>query len=223
MANISVKEQCYLKNPAETKLGERIIGASVQLIAQLGFEKFTFKRLATHIASTEASVYRYFENKHKLLLYLIAWYWTWRFRQLQKITATESNPELKLKLVIGFLCKPVEVDRDIAYINEVELQEIIVSESIKTIHTKEVDDDRKHGYFASFKQCIHFISDCMADINPSYPYCHNLAAMLMDNVQEQQFNFLHFTTLSDLSIKKTEKDLQSFFTHLIFSTLKTEL
>lgn len=44
MASVSVKEQCYLKNPAETKLGERIIGASVQLIAELGFEKFTDRK-----------------------------------------------------------------------------------------------------------------------------------------------------------------------------------
>jgi AcrR family transcriptional regulator len=223
MANVSVIEQCYLKNPAETKLGERIIGASVQLIAELGFEKFTFKRLANHIGSAEASVYRYFENKHKLLLYLIAWYWAWRFQQLEKLTAHITNPNLKLESIINFLCKPVEVDSDIAYINEVELQEIIVAESIKTIHTKEVDDDRKHGYFASFKKFIHFISDCMLTINPEYPYCHNLATMLIDNVQEQQFNFLHFTTLSDLSVKKTEKDLQNFFSHLIFATLKPDV
>jgi AcrR family transcriptional regulator len=223
MVNVSVKEQCYLKNPAETKLGERIIGASVQLIAELGFEKFTFKRLAAKIGSTEASVYRYFENKHKLLLYLIAWYWTWRFHQLKALTDDIEEPNEKLKKIIHFLCKPVEVDSNFDYINEVELQEIIVAESIKTLHTKDVDDDRKHGYFSAFKDFIHFISDCMQSINPSYPYCHNLASMLIDNIQEQKFNIVHFSTISNLNHKKTESDLQAFFSHLIFSTLKSTI
>lgn len=221
MSKIVVKEKCYLKNPTETKLGERIIGASIQLIAELGFERFTFKRLAINIGSTEASVYRYFENKHKLLLYLIAWYWHWRYNQLLSITSHITDPEEKLRKIIAFLCKAVEIDSTISHINEIELQEIVVAESIKTLHTKEVDDDRQHGYFASFKQFIHFVSDSMQPINPNYRYCHNLASMLIDNVQEQKFNSLHFTTLSDLNAQRVETDLQSFFTHLIFSTLKS--
>ncbi|MDH5608082.1 MAG: TetR/AcrR family transcriptional regulator, partial [Cyclobacteriaceae bacterium] len=41
------------------------------MIAQIGFERFNFKKLSTTINSTEASVYRYFKNKHQLLDYLI--------------------------------------------------------------------------------------------------------------------------------------------------------
>ena len=46
-------------------------------MVEIGFESFTFKKLAAKIESTEASVYRYFENKHKLLIYLVSWYWNW--------------------------------------------------------------------------------------------------------------------------------------------------
>ena len=37
-------------------------------------EEFTFRKLAQKINTTEASVYRYFENKHRLLIYILAWY-----------------------------------------------------------------------------------------------------------------------------------------------------
>jgi AcrR family transcriptional regulator len=67
----------YLRDPQQTELGQKIINASVVLIDTLGFEQFTFKKLAEEIDSTEASIYRYFENKHRLLLYLVGWYWTW--------------------------------------------------------------------------------------------------------------------------------------------------
>ena len=75
--SIKLNEHLYLSDPQHTKLGQNIISKSVVLIDQLGFEQFTFKKLAKEIDSTEASVYRYFENKHRLLHYLISWYWSW--------------------------------------------------------------------------------------------------------------------------------------------------
>ncbi len=72
-----MNEHLYLRNPDESDLGRRIITNSVRMIGEMGFESFTFKKLATEIETTEASVYRYFENKHRLLVYLITWYWSW--------------------------------------------------------------------------------------------------------------------------------------------------
>ncbi|MFZ9029367.1 MAG: TetR/AcrR family transcriptional regulator, partial [Crocinitomicaceae bacterium] len=75
--SISVNENVFLKDPTSTELGRKIVRASIDLIDELGFEDFTFKKLALAIGSTEASVYRYFENKHNLLAYLTMWYWGW--------------------------------------------------------------------------------------------------------------------------------------------------
>ena len=72
-----MNEQLFLRNPEESDLGRRIVSASIKMIGELGFEAFTFKKLATQIETTEASVYRYFENKHRLLVYLVTWYWSW--------------------------------------------------------------------------------------------------------------------------------------------------
>ena len=74
---ISLNNALYLRDPQATDLGQKIIQHSILLIDEVGFEAFNFKRLAISMGSTEASVYRYFENKHFLLLYLVSWYWEW--------------------------------------------------------------------------------------------------------------------------------------------------
>ena len=74
---ISVNGGLYLKEPQNSTLGRKILKYSIILIDKSGFEAFTFKKLAEEIQSTEASIYRYFKNKHILLLYLFNWYWEW--------------------------------------------------------------------------------------------------------------------------------------------------
>ena len=61
-------EGTYLKDPQGSELGINILKASIELIEEIGIEDFTFKKLSIRIESTEASVYRYFESKHQLLL-----------------------------------------------------------------------------------------------------------------------------------------------------------
>ena len=69
---ISLNDRLYLRDPQETSLGKKIIQHSILLIDKVGFEAFNFKKLAQYMGSTEASVYRYFENKHLLLIYLVS-------------------------------------------------------------------------------------------------------------------------------------------------------
>ena len=72
---ISVNDKLYVKNPETSELGKKIIEQSILLIDEIGFENFTFKKLGEKISSNESSIYRYFESKHKLMLYLSSWYW----------------------------------------------------------------------------------------------------------------------------------------------------
>jgi AcrR family transcriptional regulator len=72
-----MNEKLFVRNPEQTELGRKIIEFSIRLIHENGFEAFTFKKLAEVIGSTEAGIYRYFENKHRILIYLTAWYWSW--------------------------------------------------------------------------------------------------------------------------------------------------
>lgn len=220
MIQIKVDEQCFLKDPSQTNLGERIIGESVNLIADLGFEAFNFKKLAKKISSTEASIYRYFENKHKLLLYLMSWYWTWLSHKLDYETHNIINPKQKLACIIKTLATGILPDPSYAHINETDLQSIVIDEASKTMHTKGVEHDDKDGYFTSYKGLIEYIAQCMHSINPEYKYCNNLATLLIESAHQQQFLSIHFKSLSDLSQRKTEQDLVNFLNSVIFATLK---
>ena len=78
-----LNSQLYLRDPQGTELGRRLLDESVLLLDKLGFEAFTFKKLAVVMNSTEASLYRYFENKHRLLVYLVSWHWAWLRYQIR--------------------------------------------------------------------------------------------------------------------------------------------
>jgi len=56
---IQINSSIFLKNPETSDLGEKILSGSVEMIFEIGFEQFNFKKLAKKIGSTEASVYRY--------------------------------------------------------------------------------------------------------------------------------------------------------------------
>ena len=75
--DFNIEKMIYLRNPQETSLGKKIIQHSILLIDKIGFESFNFKKLSQEINCTEASIYRYFENKHLLLIYLTSWYCEW--------------------------------------------------------------------------------------------------------------------------------------------------
>jgi AcrR family transcriptional regulator len=72
---IKVNNNIYLKDPESSEIGKNIIANSIDMIHEIGLEGFTFKKLSKALHTTESTIYRYFENKHKLLIYLISWYW----------------------------------------------------------------------------------------------------------------------------------------------------
>ncbi len=144
---INLNHKSYLRNPEETSLGQRIVGESIRLIDQLGFEEFTFKKLAQEIGSTEASVYRYFENKHKLLVYLVSWYWVWLDYQITFQTNNIHDPAQRLKIIIRILAEASLDNLQTTYIDEAALHRIVIAHAAKAYLTKEVDEDNKAQLF----------------------------------------------------------------------------
>ncbi len=116
---IAVPEKIYLKDPETSELGKKIIEHSIYLIDEIGFESFTFKKLGLKIGSNESSMYRYFESKHKLLLYLTSWYWAWLEYQLVIETFSMSNAKDKLEKAISVVTRTVEEDTNFSHINEI--------------------------------------------------------------------------------------------------------
>ena len=51
---IKVNEKVFLKDPESSDLGRSILEGGIDLIDEIGFEAFTFRKLAQKIGSTEA-------------------------------------------------------------------------------------------------------------------------------------------------------------------------
>lgn len=127
---IEVNSKLYSKKPDSSELGQKILSKSIELIDEIGFEAFTFKKLGVAINSPESSIYRYFKNKHMLLVYLTSWYWSWIEYEIVIATANVESPKERLLKSVGVLTKPIMKNNLIPYINEILLSNIIISESI---------------------------------------------------------------------------------------------
>lgn len=216
--NIHINEKLYLKNPDSSELGKKIIAKSIDLIDEIGFETFTFKKLSQLINSTEASIYRYFESKHKLLLYLNCWYWSWtKYKMMFEITNITS-PKARLKKAIRILTQEVVEDTNFSHINERKLNQIVISESSKTYLNKEVDQDNKIGAYAVQKNVVQMVSDIILEINPTYKYPHMLVSTVIEGAHLQRYFAAHLPKLTDTSAKgdcTTE-----FYTDLAFKAIE---
>tara|TARA_R110002073_G_scaffold128999_3_gene275151 strand:+ start:117723 stop:118400 length:678 start_codon:yes stop_codon:yes gene_type:complete len=214
---IQVNENLYNKDPETSELGRKIIQNSIELIHEMGIESFTFKKLGVAIISNESSIYRYFENKHKLLLYLTSWYWSWIEYQLVFSTFNVENPTEKIEKAIEILTQTVSQDSNYKHINEVLLSQIVINEFSKSYLTKEVDTENKEGYFSVFKRLITRVQEIIIEINPSYPYPFSLASTVIEGSLYQNFLKDHFTSITDCN---SPKEIKEFFIHLVNTTLK---
>ncbi len=216
---IVIDEKVYLKNPESSELGKRILEGSIEMIDQIGFEQFTFKKLAENIGSTEASVYRYFENKHKLLIYLVTWYWNWIDYQIIFVTTNISDPKERLKNALDLLSKPIELDQTFTHINERSLYNIVIAESSKVYLNKEVDADNKEGLFSSYKRFVDRVAQIIIEINPRYSFPHALISTVVESVQDQNFFAEHLPSLTEVKVNETNR-LKDFVTDLVFKAIE---
>lgn len=214
---IPVQESIYNKDPESSNLGKRIIEHSIKLIDKIGFDAFTFKKLGEEIGSNESSIYRYFDNKHKLLIYLTSWYWAWLEYQLVIETHSISNPVEKLKKAIEITAKSVKEDSKHTHINEVILNRIIIEENSKSFLTKEVDKENQEGYFQVYKRLITRLKEMILQIDLNYEYANSLASTIIETALHQHFLNNHFPSITDC--KKGTTPAQ-FLTDLVFRTLK---
>ncbi|MFD0992069.1 TetR/AcrR family transcriptional regulator [Tenacibaculum geojense] len=213
---ISVPEKIYVKDPESSGLGKRIVEHSILMINEVGFEAFTFKKLGSRIGSNESSIYRYFENKHKLLLYLTSWYWAWLEYQLVFETYNIQDPKLKLEKAVRIVTRTIKEDSNFSHINEVILNKIIINENSKSFLTKEVDTENKEGYFVTYKRVIRRLQEIIIEVKPNYQYPASLASTIVDGALHQHFIKDHFISITDCDKEKTPT---RFFTDLTLKIL----
>jgi AcrR family transcriptional regulator len=215
---ISVDDRLYLKDPNTSDLGKKIIKHSILLIDEIGFESFNFKKLATAIGATEPSVYRYFESKQKLLLYLLDWYWNWMHYKLTLLFSNVSDPKKKLKAALKLITQPIETDPTFEHLDESALYRIVVMESSKVYLNKAVDKVNREGLFKSYKRLCHSIAEIVNEINPSYRFPNALISTVIESSHDQKFFAEHLPALTDVSKNKLN-DTTEFLTEMVFKSI----
>jgi AcrR family transcriptional regulator len=216
--SISINSELYLKDPHTSTLGLSMLGGAIVLIDKLGFELFTFKKLANEINTTEASIYRYFENKHKLLLYLTNWYWGGIATRLLFETNNISNPNERLKKAIHILTSFPDPNKDSLFKDEQILKRIVINEAIKGVITKEVDQDNQVGIFSIYKDVVNSVVDIIVEINPKYPFPNMLVSSMIEGSNQQRFFAEHLPRLTNS--RKEEDLVEDFYMDLVFKTIK---
>lgn len=211
----------YKANPQFTDLGQKIIKHSILMLDSIGLEQFTFKKLANKIESTEASIYRYFESKHQLLIYLVSWYWEWLSYLITTDLKNIEDPKQKLKIIIHNIAYATEENPSVEFVNESVLHRVLVSEGTKAYHTKAIDDENKEGMFGSYKDLVTKVADVVSEVNSSFKYPRSLASNLVEMSNNQAFFAMHLPSLTDISAEKSnDKKIETMLEYFAFKLLK---
>ncbi|WP_159466752.1 TetR/AcrR family transcriptional regulator [Dyadobacter sp. 3J3] len=214
-----LNEKVFLKDPESSELGKQMVKSAIDLIYELGFEHFTFKKLAVEVNTTEATVYRYFENKHRLLLYILNWYWSYMeflvmFR-LQNLTDTR----VKLQTIVELLTQELPDSSGSMEYNKRYLNQIVISESSKVYLVKEVKEINKSEVFKPYKDLCAKIAGIVTEYNPDYQYPRSLSSTLIETAHHQQFFSNYLPKLTDVTGPDQKNFTGLFLSNLLFSVL----
>ncbi|MGF1926309.1 MAG: TetR/AcrR family transcriptional regulator [Bacteroidia bacterium] len=216
-----INESLYLRDPENTEVGKLIVQKGIELIHEVGFERFTFKKLAEKIDSTETTIYRYFTSKHKLLTYVLNWYWCY-LEFVAKMRLQQLNdPAQKLKLIVEIITHNYDSDSEIDDYNLEKLHGIVISESSKAYLVKEVDEINQELVFSPLKSLCQFIGQTILEINPKFAYPNSLASTLLETAHDQHFFSEHLPKLTDNTSKISHKKYVLDYLNLVaFSVIK---
>ena len=219
--SFKVNEHIYLRDPESSELGKQIVKNAIDLIYELGFEHFTFKKLAAKMSTTEASIYRYFENKHRLLLYILNWYWSYMEFLVDFTIQNIQDPKEKLTKIITLFTQNLPESVGQLDYNKSFLNQIALSESSKVYLIKEVKEINSFQVFKPYKDLCNKISEVMLSFNPSYAFSISLSSTLIETAHSQQYFSKNLPRLTDVSNEKEEEFVFNFLSQLVFSALKS--
>lgn len=214
-----VNAKIYLRDPEGSEIGREIVKNGIDLIYQLGFEQFTFKKLAAEIGSTEATIYRYFENKHRLLLYILNWYWNYMEFLVDYTLANIKDNEERLKLIIRLLTHELPESTSKFDYNKKNLNAIVIAESSKVYLVKEVSEINKDQVFKPYKDLCAKIATVISAYNPKYKYPKSLSTTLIETSHHQQYFSLNLPRLTDATTKNRSEFTGQFLEELLFRAL----
>ncbi len=217
---IQLNEKLFLRNPNSSELGRKIVKQGCTMIVSIGLEQFTFKKLAQELKTTESSIYRYFENKHRLLLYLVDLYWRWVEYQVTVNTGNVVDPNIKIDIILDVLmlriatAKMADVDVDIK-----NLHQLVINEGSKSYLTHHVTEDNKQQLFKPYKDLCSLIAGIFLEVNPNYQFSRSLTSSILEMAHQQYFFMHHLPSLTDFGDARDEQRIIHFLKQLITNSL----
>ncbi|MBK7505592.1 MAG: TetR/AcrR family transcriptional regulator [Bacteroidetes bacterium] len=216
--SFNVNESTYLRDPEKSDLGKEIVKKSIDLIHKIGYEQFTFKKLMIEVGTTEASIYRYFENKHKILLYIINWYWNFISYKIVFGIQNKTNQVDKLNTIVEIIChqdnQKFDCNYDINLLNQIAIQE-----SNKSYLIKDVDEKNESEVYLSFKELCNIIAEVILENKPDYIYAHSLSTTILETALQQNFFIHHLPRLTDIKLNQNENYIQDFIKNILSACL----
>lgn len=217
--SFSVNKQLFKKNPEESAIGKEIVSHSIELINELGIENFTFKKLGAKINHTEATIYRYFDNKQMLLLYIVNWYWHYLDFLIDFKTQNLKDPKDKINEVIAILSQNLSLTKLTSYYNLAAIFQIINREGNKVYLHTEVKEINKIKLYKPYKDLCAKIAVIFQAYNPKYSFSHSLASTLIETSHLQIFFAENLPRLTDINEKNKKNFTHSFLSDLVFKSL----
>lgn len=217
---ITINQNLYIKDPTSSDLGKKIITHAIDMIDEIGFESFTFRKLGQKIDSPEASIYRYFESKNQLLVYITSWYWGWMEYRLVLETANIPSAEMRFEKSIALITSTKDEKLIIEGIKVSKLHQILISESSKSYLTKDVDKSNKEGAYINYKQFVARLAETIKEINPNYKYPHMLLSTIIEGAHLQVFFAEHLPRLTNK--QKSADYITKFYTQLGLQSIKNK-
>lgn len=216
---IKMNTKLFVRDPESSELGRNIVSRGITMIHEMGFEDFTFKKLALQIGTTEASIYRYFENKHRLLIYITTWFWTWMEYQLIFHTNNIKSPAEKITTIVRLLTLQEKDPFVMEHIDKTILHQIVIAEGDKSYLTKHVAEDNRDMLFKPYKDLCHRIAEVFLEYQPAFRFPHSLASTLIETAHHQLYFKEHLPRLTDFGNAKDEDQLGKFLQHIVLSSL----
>ncbi|MDZ4679578.1 MAG: TetR/AcrR family transcriptional regulator [Saprospiraceae bacterium] len=215
-----INEKIFLRNPESSEVGRQIVKKAIDLIFHLGLERFTFKKLAVETNCTEATIYRYFENKHRLLLYILNWYWCYmEFLVMFKLQNVADKKE-KLKLIVELLTHELPESSGEFDYNKKFLNQIVITEGSKVYLVKDVSEINKGEVFKPYKDLCATIAVVISEYNPAYKYPRSLSTTLIETSHSQQYFSAYLPKLTDALPANLLEFTSQFLQDFLFKVLK---
>ena len=222
--HVRMNEHLFLRDPEGSELGRKIVREGIALFGEIGLEETTFRKLADRIGTKEASIYRYFGNKHRLLVYLVAWYWQLIEYQVVFQTNNIQRPHEKLERILRLLLLKDVTDSLTGHgadgIDLKTLHSIVIRESSKAYLTRHVTEDNRQQLFKPYKDLCARIANVILEQQPSFPFARSLASTLVETAHYQSFFMQNLPALTDFGTTKDENQLLEFLRHLLFTTIE---